>query len=69
MVPVCVAHQLRSPVRTHRLTTERILILLVAFYMLIVATRERGAVGAQIESVRRELNLYLSVPVAHLGPR
>jgi len=30
--------------------------------MLIVATRERDAAGAQIESLRRELNLYLSVP-------
>jgi len=30
--------------------------------MLIVATRERDAAGAQIESLRRELSLYLSVP-------
>ena len=32
--------------------------------MLIVATRERDAAGAQIESLRRELSLYLSVPAA-----
>ena len=30
--------------------------------MLIVATRERDAASAQIESLRRELSLYLSVP-------
>ena len=30
--------------------------------MLIVATRERDAAGAQIESLRNELALYLSVP-------
>jgi hypothetical protein len=30
--------------------------------MLIVMTRERDAAGAQIESLRRELSLYLSVP-------
>ncbi|KAI9510938.1 hypothetical protein F5148DRAFT_481584 [Russula earlei] len=30
--------------------------------MLIVATRERDAAGEQIESLRRELSLYLSVP-------
>ncbi|KAI0302785.1 hypothetical protein BC826DRAFT_1095780 [Russula brevipes] len=30
--------------------------------MLIVATRERDAAGAQIECLRRELSLYLSVP-------
>lgn len=30
--------------------------------MLIVATRERDAAGAQIEGLRRELSLYLSVP-------
>jgi hypothetical protein len=30
--------------------------------MLIVATRERDAAGAQIESLRSELALYLSVP-------
>lgn len=30
--------------------------------MLIVVTRERDAAGAQIESLRRELSLYLSVP-------
>ncbi len=32
--------------------------------MLIVVTRERDAGGAQIESLRRELSLYLSVPAA-----
>jgi hypothetical protein len=32
--------------------------------MLIVATRERDAAGAQIESLRHELSLYLSVPAA-----
>ena len=32
--------------------------------MLIVATRERDAASAQIESLRRELSLYLSVPAA-----
>ncbi|KAF8264585.1 hypothetical protein EI94DRAFT_1738064 [Lactarius quietus] len=31
-------------------------------HMLIVATRERDAAGAQIESLRSELALYLSVP-------
>ena len=30
--------------------------------MLIVATRERDAASAQIEGLRRELSLYLSVP-------
>jgi hypothetical protein len=30
--------------------------------MLIVATRERDTAGAQIEGLRRELSLYLSVP-------
>ena len=30
--------------------------------MLIVATRERDAANAQIEGLRRELSLYLSVP-------
>jgi hypothetical protein len=30
--------------------------------MLIVATRERDAAGVQIESLRSELALYLSVP-------
>jgi hypothetical protein len=30
--------------------------------MLIVATRERDAAGAQVEGLRRELSLYLSVP-------
>jgi hypothetical protein len=30
--------------------------------MLVVATRERDAAGAQIEGLRRELSLYLSVP-------
>ena len=30
--------------------------------MLIVATRERDAASAQIESLRSELGLYLSVP-------
>jgi hypothetical protein len=34
--------------------------------MLIVATRERDAAGAQIESLRRELSLYLSVPAAEV---
>lgn len=40
--------------------------------MLIVATRERDAASAQIESLRRELSLYLSVPAVEgkkLGPR
>jgi hypothetical protein len=32
--------------------------------MLIVSTRERDAASAQIESLRRELSLYLSVPAA-----
>jgi hypothetical protein len=32
--------------------------------MLIVATRERDAANAQIESLRRDLSLYLSVPAA-----
>jgi hypothetical protein len=32
--------------------------------MLIVASRERDAASAQIESLRRELSLYLSVPAA-----
>jgi hypothetical protein len=32
--------------------------------MLIVATRERDAASAQIESLRRELSMYLSVPAA-----
>lgn len=32
--------------------------------MLIVATRERDAASAQIESLRRELSLYISVPAA-----
>ena len=32
--------------------------------MLIVATRERDAANAQIESLRRELSLYISVPAA-----
>ncbi|KAF8499615.1 hypothetical protein F5888DRAFT_1683970 [Russula emetica] len=32
--------------------------------MLIVATRERDAANAQIENLRRELSLYLSVPAA-----
>jgi hypothetical protein len=32
--------------------------------MLIVATRERDAASAQIESLRRELSLYLSIPAA-----
>jgi hypothetical protein len=36
--------------------------------MLIVATRERDAAGAQIEGLRRELSLYLSVP-AESKPR
>jgi hypothetical protein len=30
--------------------------------MLVVATRERDAAGVQIESLRRKLSLYLSVP-------
>ena len=30
--------------------------------MLIVATRERDAASAQIECLRSELDLYLSVP-------
>ena len=30
--------------------------------MLVVATRERDAASAQIESLRSELGLYLSVP-------
>jgi hypothetical protein len=30
--------------------------------MLIVATRERDTASAQIETLRRELSLYLSVP-------
>jgi hypothetical protein len=36
----------------------------ILFQMLIVATRERDAASAQIESLRRELSLYLSVPAA-----
>jgi hypothetical protein len=30
--------------------------------MLVVVTRERDAAGAQVESLQRELSLYLSVP-------
>ena len=30
--------------------------------MLVVVTRERAAANAQIEGLRRELSLYLSVP-------
>jgi hypothetical protein len=37
--------------------------------MLIVVTRERDAAGAQIESLRRELSLYLSVPAEGNKPR
>jgi hypothetical protein len=33
-----------------------------SFQMLVVTTRERDAASAQIESLRRELSLYLSVP-------
>ena len=32
--------------------------------MLIVVTRERDAASTQIESLRRELSLYISVPAA-----
>ena len=37
--------------------------------MLIVATRERDAASAQIEGLRRELSLYLSVPAEGNLPR
>jgi hypothetical protein len=37
--------------------------------MLIVATRERDAASAQIEGLRRELSLYLSVPSEGKLPR
>jgi hypothetical protein len=37
--------------------------------MLIVATRERDAASAQIEGLRRELSLYLSVPSEAKLPR
>lgn len=43
--------------------------LLPYFQMLIVATRERDAANAQIEGLRRELSLYLSVPAEGKLPR
>lgn len=42
----------------------KFLVYFILFQMLIVATRERDAASAQIESLRRELSLYLSVPAA-----
>lgn len=39
-------------------------IYLLIIQMLIVVTRERDAASTQIESLRRELSLYISVPAA-----
>ena len=49
-------------VRRAREFTKKKNSLLTMFKMLIVATRERDAACAQIESLRSELCLYLSVP-------